>query len=182
MQNFRLARAGHAAENNDAARLRQSQTHMTPIGLVAAGQQLYAKAGGFQQPAHSAAAHAAAPAVQQDIPAAGRHFFRQRTRTRELAFQFTSDERQRRCHGIGASLAGVHGADAGALRIVEQGQIEGSGNMGVLKFGRGADIQQENSLIPALKKGGGVYGGRHGGALPAEIRNWAHAGHALSPV
>ena len=58
--------------------------------------------------------------------------------------------------GAFTSAAGMGRTDPGPLFIGEQGQVEGTGDMGKGEFAGRADIQQREALVPHGQKCGNV--------------------------
>ena len=66
-QNVRLAAARVTAQHEDGPGARQLAAYEGPVAFVAAFQPVHGEAACFQQPAHAVAAHAAPPAMDEDI-------------------------------------------------------------------------------------------------------------------
>ena len=112
-QNVRLAAARVAAQHEDGPGARQLAAHEGPVAFVAAFQPVHGEAARFQQPAHAVAAHAAPPAVEQDLALAAA----QMAGAGQQGGQMTAHQLQGQMDGAFAPAAGVGRPDLGAFFV-----------------------------------------------------------------
>ena len=76
--------------------------------------------------------------------------------------------RASRADGAFTAAAGVGRPDLGPLFVGEQGQIEGTGDMGKGELAGRADIQQRDALVPHGQKCGNVLNWGHDDPLKSK--------------
>ena len=153
LQHARLGAAGGAAQHAQVERrahLFEHLHHMAAIGLVAAGQLLRVPADLAHHGDHGAAAHAAAPAVDEGRPAFGH--------LRKLLLDVTRDigrhQRAADAPGLEGAVLHVERADAGTLLVVEHGRVDGAGDAVVRVFGRRAHVDQGIEALDRIRADG----------------------------
>ena len=136
-----LARAGGTTHHTERQPRRQHlefRHHMPTKCPVAAVELPRVPADGAQDGGHRAAAHAAAPAVDQRLPAA----LVTRERLLDVLRDVARDQRGADLAGEERRLLHVHRADAGALGVVEHRNIDGAGQVVERKFGGRTHVEQ----------------------------------------
>ena len=82
--------------------------------------------------------------------------------------QMTAHQLQGKVDGAFTAAAGVGRPDLGPLFVGEQGQIEGTGDMGKGELAGRADIQQRDALVPHGQKCGNVLNWGHDDPLKSK--------------
>ena len=150
-----LARAGAPSQQQQRQGPLKTGQHPAPEGLVATIEEHYRQLKAAGQPGHAARAHTTTPTMQANGLA--RH-----GKGAEPLGQLLepgTHQGQPQQHGRLSALLLVADAHLGPLPIAKQGQVDGLGNMALVKFAGAANVHQR-----AAGRQEGIHGQRWGAA------------------
>ena len=126
----------------------QRGDHLAPPGAITALDQRRLPAHRSEHQSHGLRPHAAAPAIDQRFEVLGAVC----QRRLQVPGDIARDQGRAHAPRLEGGDLGVVGADAGAFGVVQNGQVDGAGQVVLGKLGRGAHIDDDIEAFQFLRR------------------------------